>query len=125
MRVELINYTKSGDTFWVEVDIVPMADTAGVVTHWVCVHRNIAKRKRVEQALADAAAESARLLQEVNELNTVLDRKIAERTEAPKHRSTEAPKRWSGKRRCFMRWPVARRADRTRQSRPIRERSIL
>ena len=82
MRVELINYTKSGDTFWVEVDIVPMADTAGVVTHWVCVHRNIAKRKRVEQALADAAAESARLLQEVNELNTVLDRKIAERTEA-------------------------------------------
>lgn len=82
VRAELINYTKTGEAFWVELDIVPMADSSGIITHWVCVHRNISKRKRVEQALADAAAENARLLQEVNELNTVLDRKIAERTEA-------------------------------------------
>jgi PAS domain S-box-containing protein len=82
VRAELINYTKSGKTFWVEVDIVPMADTVGVITHWVCVHRKIGKRKRIEQALADAAGENTRLLKEVNELNTVLDRKIAERTEA-------------------------------------------
>ena len=82
VRAELINYTKDGRAFWVELDIVPMADARGIFTHWVCVQRNITDRKRAEQALADGAAENARLLQAVGQLNIGLDRQVAEGTEA-------------------------------------------
>ncbi|HEX8295527.1 MAG TPA: PAS domain S-box protein [Chthoniobacteraceae bacterium] len=47
VHAELINYTKSGEEFWVELDIVPVADAAGTFTHWVAVERDITERKRV------------------------------------------------------------------------------
>ena len=82
VRAELINYTKSGQPFWVEIDILPVADATGLLTHWVCVQRNITQRKQTEQALADSAAANARLLQQLGQLNIGLDRQVAERTEA-------------------------------------------
>ncbi|MES2071712.1 MAG: EAL domain-containing protein [Pseudomonadota bacterium] len=48
VRVELINYTKAGEEFWVEADIVPIADDAGLFTHWVAVERDITERKKSE-----------------------------------------------------------------------------
>lgn len=51
VRAELINYTKSGDEFWLELDIVPLADEAGWYTHWVAVERDITERKLAEEAL--------------------------------------------------------------------------
>lgn len=33
VRSELINYTKSGELFWIELDIVPIADATGWYTH--------------------------------------------------------------------------------------------
>lgn len=48
VRTELINYTKGGEEFWVEADIVPIADDAGVFTHWVAVERDITERKKSE-----------------------------------------------------------------------------
>ena len=51
VRSELINYTKSGDEFWLELDIVPLADANGWFTHWVAVERDITDRKKSEQAL--------------------------------------------------------------------------
>ncbi|MES2105061.1 MAG: EAL domain-containing protein [Pseudomonadota bacterium] len=48
VRCELINYTKDGEEFWVEADIVPIADDAGVFTHWVAVERDITERKKSE-----------------------------------------------------------------------------
>ncbi|MBC7598419.1 MAG: PAS-domain containing protein, partial [Polaromonas sp.] len=50
-RAELINYTKAGQPFWVEIDIVPMADATGVFTHWVSVQRDITERKQAEKQL--------------------------------------------------------------------------
>ncbi len=50
VRAELINYTKSGQEFWLELDIVPLADPSGWFTHWVAVERDITPRKRAEQA---------------------------------------------------------------------------
>ena len=82
VRAELINYTKAGQPFWVELDIAPMTDATGLFTHWVCVQRDITERKQAERALADSAAENVRLLQEVNQLNIGLDRQVAERTKA-------------------------------------------
>jgi PAS domain S-box-containing protein len=51
VRAELINYTKSGEEIWLELDIVPLADETGVFTHWVGVERDITDRKRTELAL--------------------------------------------------------------------------
>ena len=54
VRSELINYTKSGQEFWVELEIVPIADASGAFTHMVSVQRDITQRKLAEQALVDS-----------------------------------------------------------------------
>ncbi|WP_309677900.1 PAS domain S-box protein [Polaromonas sp.] len=54
VRSELINYTKSGEEFWTELDIAPVADANGWFTHWVAVSRDITQRKHAEQALIDS-----------------------------------------------------------------------
>ena len=51
VRAELINYTKAGEEFWIELDIVPIADDAGKFTHWVAIERDITARKESEEAL--------------------------------------------------------------------------
>jgi PAS domain S-box-containing protein len=48
VRAELINYTKSGREFWVELNISPVADEAGYFTHWISVQREITDRKLPE-----------------------------------------------------------------------------
>ncbi|MBG6074674.1 PAS domain S-box protein [Polaromonas sp. CG_9.11] len=61
VRAELINYTKSGEAFWVEIDIVPIADAKGGFTHFVSVQRDVTERKRAEQALVDSERRYATL----------------------------------------------------------------
>ena len=46
VTVELLNYRKDGSEFWVEIDIVPLADPDGWITHWVSVQRLVTRRKR-------------------------------------------------------------------------------
>ncbi len=55
VREELINYTKSGEEFWLELDIVPLADEKGWFTHWIAVERDISERKKAEAATLQAA----------------------------------------------------------------------
>ena len=52
VRAELVNYTKSGEEFWIELDMVPVADADGWYTHWVSVERDVTDRKRLEAELA-------------------------------------------------------------------------
>lgn len=47
-REELINYTKSGEPFWLELEIVPVSDEHGKLTHFVSVERDITDRKKLE-----------------------------------------------------------------------------
>ena len=54
VRSELINYTKSGQEFWVDLEIVPIANATGAFTHWVAVQRDITQRKLAEKALVDS-----------------------------------------------------------------------
>ncbi len=51
VRAELLNYTKAGEDFWIELDIVPISDEKGWFTHWVAVERDITERKRTEQEI--------------------------------------------------------------------------
>ena len=66
VRGELINYTKSGEEFWLELDIVPIADSKGQVTHWVAVERDITERNKAHE--------------EVVRLNADLEARVARRT---------------------------------------------
>ncbi|NMM11576.1 MAG: PAS domain S-box protein [Polaromonas sp.] len=54
IRAELSHYTKSGEEFWVELDMLPIPDDKGGYTHWVSVQRDITERKRAEQELVDS-----------------------------------------------------------------------
>lgn len=49
VREELINHRKDGSEFWLELNIVPIADEAGRFTHWVAIERDITQRKLGEQ----------------------------------------------------------------------------
>jgi len=51
VREEIINYTKSGEKFWVELDIVPVANEVGFYTHWVAIERDITERKAAQGVL--------------------------------------------------------------------------
>ncbi|MCU6435689.1 EAL domain-containing protein [Undibacterium sp. Jales W-56] len=52
VRAELINYTKTGEEYWVELDIIPVADAKGRFTHWISVERDITQRKQAELDLS-------------------------------------------------------------------------
>jgi PAS domain S-box-containing protein len=54
VREELCNYTKDGQEFWVEIDIVPIADATGWYTHWVAVQRDVTERRKLEEQLLHA-----------------------------------------------------------------------
>lgn len=51
VHAELINYTKSDEPFWLELDIVPLEDDHGIYTHWVAVERDITERRNAEREL--------------------------------------------------------------------------
>ena len=55
VRSELINYTKAGKPFWVELAIQPIADDRGWFTHWVAVERDITERRAAEDRVNELA----------------------------------------------------------------------
>lgn len=61
VRAELLNYTKSGEEFWLELEIQPVSNDSGWYTHWIAVQRDITERKRAE-AKERAIAERYRIL---------------------------------------------------------------
>jgi PAS domain S-box-containing protein len=46
---EIINYTKSGKPYWVSMDIAPVTDNTGRVSHMIGIQRDITSRKIQEQ----------------------------------------------------------------------------
>ena len=52
VKVELANYKKNGELFWVELEITPVyAEGSSLCTHWIGVQRIITQRKAAEHAL--------------------------------------------------------------------------
>ncbi|MCC5986149.1 MAG: PAS domain S-box protein [Pararhodobacter sp.] len=68
VRAELINYTKSGEEFWLEMDLVPLADESGWFTHWVAVERDITERRRAEEEIRLSQERFHRVTQATNEV---------------------------------------------------------
>jgi len=62
--VELINLTKAGQRIWVDMDLTPVPNDTGQVSHWMGIQRDITARKKTEAQnlqLLEKAAESSRL----------------------------------------------------------------
>ncbi|MES2635743.1 MAG: GAF domain-containing protein, partial [Pseudomonadota bacterium] len=78
VRAELINYKKNGEEFWLELDIVPIANASGWYTHWVAVERDITLRKsnelemlRLNRALRMLSSCNDVLMRTKNEANLI------------------------------------------------------
>lgn len=53
---ELLNYTKLGRPYWIEMDIVPVAFAGEACSHFVAIERDVTERKHAQQVLADEEA---------------------------------------------------------------------
>jgi PAS domain S-box-containing protein len=51
VRATLLNQTKSGQLFWVELDIVPIGDSKGWYQYWISVQRDVTERVENERRL--------------------------------------------------------------------------
>lgn len=64
----VINYKKSGAEFWMEMEIVPVSDNGGSVTHFMAIQRDITEKKsHIEQL-----ARKSRALQMLSRCNEAL-----------------------------------------------------
>lgn len=55
IREEFINYKKSGEKFWVELDMVPFRSYNDSKLYWVGINRDITERKKAQQKLEETA----------------------------------------------------------------------
>ncbi len=55
VRVTLRNYRRNGELFWNELNIAPVLDDRGVLTHYVGVINDVSERQRYEEQLAHRA----------------------------------------------------------------------
>jgi diguanylate cyclase (GGDEF)-like protein/PAS domain S-box-containing protein len=51
IRVELLNYNRNGEEFWIDTNIVPLRDVHGCVTHFTTIGRDLSATKRLQQEL--------------------------------------------------------------------------
>lgn len=49
IEVEIVNYKKSGEEYWVNFTIVPVGDKDGTLTHFVAIQRDVTARRRQEE----------------------------------------------------------------------------
>ena len=63
-HVEIINYTKSRESRWIEIECQPIRDESGVITNFIAIESDITARKHAEQSLRQAkqSAEEANRL---------------------------------------------------------------
>ena len=63
IQTELLAYRKDGSEFWLELEMVPIANEHGATTHWISVQRDTSQRKQAEDTLRrskEAAEEASR-----------------------------------------------------------------
>jgi len=73
VSVELVNYRKDGSTFWTEINMFPVIDENGTVTHWVSLQRDTTERRKEEQALQETRNYLESLINYANAPITVWD----------------------------------------------------
>lgn len=72
--VELLNYRKNGEPFWVEISAHTVNNDAGVCTHWIAIQRDISERKNAEEERAAQVRRDRAFVKEV--LHSVTGKKL-------------------------------------------------
>ncbi|HEY0670372.1 MAG TPA: PAS domain S-box protein [Sphingobacteriaceae bacterium] len=50
-QIEVINYNKQGEEFWIHLSIAPVCDQKGQFTHWISIQRNVTDRRNYVEKL--------------------------------------------------------------------------
>ena len=67
VQVELLNYRKDGSEFWVELNIVPIANKSGQISHWVALQRDITERKQAEAKLIASNQQISKIVESITD----------------------------------------------------------
>lgn len=78
---EILNYTKDGTPYWLDIQIVPVKDEEGNITHYTAIERDITDRKEVEKELRAQVEERERLNKVMQEYTDRLELKRLEEIE--------------------------------------------
>jgi len=65
VTAEVKNYTKSGTPYWAKIEVVPVKDETGRVTHWVSVERDTTESRETEQQLKRSQQDLAATLEKL------------------------------------------------------------
>ncbi len=68
IKCEVLNYKKSGEEFWVELDIKPVKNKNGWYTHWVSVQRDITKLKTAQLQVQESEIKMRQLIDDSPDL---------------------------------------------------------
>jgi len=63
IRQEILNYTKSGKKFWVDLSIVPIKNEEGYFTHWISVQRDVTEKRQHQEQLEKMVEERTKELE--------------------------------------------------------------
>ena len=55
IRTELLKYSKEGQGYWMDVNIIPLKDESGAVSHFAYIDRDVTRHKRMESQLINMA----------------------------------------------------------------------
>jgi len=61
IQTEIVNYTKAGAAYWIEMRITPVFDDDGTHTHFMAIERDITQRKEIEAQAARMLAQEKRM----------------------------------------------------------------
>ena len=88
IREVVCNETRSGSEYWLELNIIPLPDESGRITHFALIGRDLTDLRESEQALRVAASTDA--LTGLSNRRTFMDRADVEFSRARRHRHTLA-----------------------------------
>ena len=60
-RSAIVNYSKSGRKYWLDINIIPLKDSTGKVTHFAAIERDLTEIKNAEEEIRQKNKELAEL----------------------------------------------------------------
>lgn len=73
-EVTTINYKKSGEEFWINFTVTPVANEKGWFTHWIAIERDITASKLAEQSLQASYYERNTILESIYDAFFAIDK---------------------------------------------------
>lgn len=73
-KQEILNYTKSGDPYWIEMTITPIFDKQGNHTMYIAVEDDITVKKEFERKIIESERKNKAILSAIPDLLFIIDR---------------------------------------------------